>query len=89
LSQTRVEVTLNLREAYRAPKWRRAKRAINIIRMKAARIAKTESVKISEELTRLIFSSSVERIPKKLSLVIEKDEEGEAWVRLRGEGTGE
>ncbi len=89
MSQTRIEVTLNLREAYKAPKWRRANRAINIIRMKAARIAKTESVKISEELTRLIFSSSVEKIPRRLSLVIEKDEEGEAWVRLRGEGAGE
>jgi hypothetical protein len=28
-------------------------------------------------------------VPRKISLVIEKTEEGEAWVRLRGEEAGQ
>lgn len=80
---------MNLREAYEAPKLRRAKRALNIIREKAARIAKTERVKISEELARFIFSRSIERPPRKVTVVVEKDEEGEAIVSLGGEVAAE
>jgi large subunit ribosomal protein L31e len=89
MSQLRKEVTLNLREAYEAPKLRRAKRALNIIREKAARIAKAERVKISEDLARFIFSRSIERPPRKVTIVVEKDEEGEAIVKLGGEVAAE
>lgn len=89
MSQLRKEVTLNLREAYKAPKLRRAKRALNIIREKAARIAKAEKVKISEELARFVFSRSIERPPRKVTIVVEKDEEGEAIVKLGGEVAAE
>ncbi|MEM0482151.1 MAG: 50S ribosomal protein L31e [Nitrososphaerota archaeon] len=89
MSQLRKEVTLNLREAYKAPKLRRAKRALNIIREKAARIAKAERVKISEELARFIHSRSIERPPRRVTILVEKDEKGEAIVRLGGEGAAE
>jgi ribosomal protein L31E len=89
LSQRKVEITLNLRDAYKAPKRRRAKRALRIIKTKAARIVKAETVKISEEVSKYIYSYSVEKVPRKISLVIEKTEEGEAWVRLRGEEAGQ
>ncbi|MEM0444724.1 MAG: hypothetical protein QXO86_04030 [Nitrososphaerota archaeon] len=89
MSERRLEITLNLRDAYKAPKMRRARRALNIIKRKAERVAKTERVKISEELTRFIHSKSVERPPRKITIVVEKDEEGEAIVRLGGEGAAE
>lgn len=89
MSETRVEVTLNLRDAYKTPKIRRAKRAINIIREKARRIAKTDTVIISEELVKFIHSKSVEHPPRKIKIVVEKDEEGEAVVRLGGEVAAE
>ncbi len=78
-----------MREAYEAPKLRRAKRALNIIREKAARIARAERVRISEELARFIYSRSIERPPRKVTIVVEKDEEGEVVVRLGGEGAAE
>lgn len=80
---------MNLREAYKAPKIRRAKRALNIIKEKASRIAKAEKVKLSEELARFIHSRSVEHPPRKVELIIEKDEDGNAVVRLGGEVTAE
>jgi len=89
MSQLRKEVTLNLRDAYKAPKLRRAKRALNIIQKKAARIAKAERVKISEEVARLIHSRSIERPPRKVMIIVEKDEEGEAIVKLGGEAAAE
>ncbi|MCS7146384.1 MAG: hypothetical protein RMJ28_01280 [Nitrososphaerota archaeon] len=89
MSQLPKKVTLNLRDAYRAPKLRRARRALNIIKEKAKRIAKVERVKISDEISRLFHSRSVERPPKKVTLLIERNEEDEVVVRLGGETTAE
>lgn len=90
MSERRWELTLNLRDAYEAKKWRRAKRAINLIRQKAVRIAKVKRVVIDEALNRLIWSRGVERPPRKVQVVIERVDEETAEVRLPGsEGRAE
>ena len=80
MSERRWELTLNLRDAYEAKKWRRAKRAINLIRQKALRVAKVRRVVIDEALNRLIWSRGVERPPRKVRLVIERVDEETARV---------
>ncbi len=86
MSERRWELTLNLRDAYEAKKWRRAKRAINLIREKALRIAKVKRVVIDEALNHLIWSRGVERPPRKVRLVIERIDEETARVSLPTSG---
>ncbi len=86
MSERRWELTLNLRDAYEAKKWRRAKRAINLIRQKALRIAKVKRVVIDEALNRLIWSRGVEKPPRKVQVVIEKVDEETAKVSLPTSG---
>jgi ribosomal protein L31E len=90
LSEKRLELTLNLRDAYKAPKLRRAKRAINLLRAKITRISKAQRVRLSNELVSYIWSRGAEKPPRKVPIVIERGEEGVVDVKLRGEGdTGE
>ncbi len=86
MSERRWVLTLNLRDAYEAKKWRRAKRAINLIRQKALRIAKVKRVVIDEALNRLIWSRGVERPPRKVHLVIERIDEETARVSVPTSG---
>ena len=86
MSERRWELTLNLRDAYEAKKWRRAKRAINLIRQKALRVAKVKRVVIDEALNRLIWSRGVERPPRKVRLVIERIDEETARVSVPTSG---
>ncbi len=86
MSEKRWSLTLNLREAYEAKKWRRAKRAINLIRRKALRVAKAKRVVVDETLTHLIWSRGVERPPRKVQVVIEKVDEETAKVSVPTSG---
>lgn len=90
MSEKRLELTLNLRDAYKAPKLRRAKRAINLLRAKITRISKAQRVRLSNELVSYIWSRGAEKPPRKVPIVVERGEEGVVDVKLRGEGdTGE
>jgi large subunit ribosomal protein L31e len=86
MSERRWTLTLNLRDAYEAKKWRRAKRAINLLRQKAQRIAKVKRVVIDEALNHIIWSRGVERPPRKVQVVIEKVEDETARVSLLTSG---
>lgn len=90
MSEKRLELTLNLRDAYRAARWRRAKRAINLLREKIMRISKAERVKLSHKLVSYIWSRGAEKPPRKLPIIVERVEDGVVEVKLRGEeDTGE
>ena len=86
MSERRWMLTLNLRDAYEAKKWRRTKRAINLIRQKAQRIAKVKRVVIDEALSHVIWSRGVERPPRKVQVVIEKVDDETARVSLPTSG---
>jgi large subunit ribosomal protein L31e len=86
MSERRWMLTLNLRDAYEAKKWRRAKRAISLIRQKAQRIAKVKRVVIDEALNHIIWSRGVERPPRKVQVVIEKVDDETARVSLPTSG---
>lgn len=85
MSQEKLELTLNLREAYKTAKWRRAKRAVNLLRAKIMRISKAGRVKLSSDVVSYIWSRGVEKPPKKVSVIVKRLEEGEVEVKLRGE----
>ncbi|MFZ8856908.1 MAG: 50S ribosomal protein L31e [Candidatus Caldarchaeales archaeon] len=86
MSERRWMLTLNLRDAYEAKKWRRTKRAINLIRQKAQRISKVKRVVIDEALSHVIWSRGVERPPRKVQVVIEKVDDETARVSLPTSG---
>jgi large subunit ribosomal protein L31e len=86
MSERRWTLMLNLRDAYEAKKWRRAKRAINLIRQKAQRIAKVKRVVIDEALNHIIWSRGVERPPRKVQVVIEKVDDETARVTIPTSG---
>ena len=78
------EITFNLRDAYEAKRWRRAKVAINLLKKYVKRVAKVENVKLSDGVNRYIWSRGAERPPRKITVVIEREEDT-AEVRLKGE----
>ncbi|MEM3449239.1 MAG: 50S ribosomal protein L31e, partial [Nitrososphaerota archaeon] len=71
MSEKRLELTLNLRDAYKAAKWRRAKRAINLLRAKILRISKAERIRLSNKVVSYIWSRGAEKPPRKVSVIIE------------------
>ena len=71
-----------LRDAYEASRKKRAKKALNIVRRFAERHMKGEEVKISEGVNKLIWSRSAEKPPRRIKVVMRKDEKGVIEVML-------
>ena len=71
-----------LRDAYEASRKRRAKKAINIVKRFAERHMKGEEVKISEGVNKLIWSRGAEKPPRRIKVVMRKDEKGVVEVML-------
>ena len=71
-----------LRDAYKASRTMRAKKAINIIRKFAQRHMKGENVRISEEVNHAIWDRGAEKPPRRITVVIRKDENGIIHVML-------
>jgi len=68
--------TIPLGRVMIAPRHRRAKRAINIIREFAKKHMKSEEVKISEDLNLIIWRMGIRRPPKRITVKMERDEDG-------------
>ncbi|MEM1524783.1 MAG: 50S ribosomal protein L31e [Nitrososphaerales archaeon] len=76
-----------LRKAWLAPKHRRAKRAINLIREFAERHMKSSDIKIDTSLNELIWSKGIENPPRKIAVKMVKDKDGVVTVSLPSEKT--
>ncbi|MCS7132124.1 MAG: 60S ribosomal protein L31 [Nitrososphaeria archaeon] len=74
--------TVPLRDAYEASRRRRAKRAINILREFAERHMKSEDVRISEGVNRLIWGRGAEKPPRKITVMMRKDKDGIVRIML-------
>jgi len=77
--------TIPLRDAYEASRTRRAKKAINIIRKFAQRHMKGEEVRISDGVNKLVWSRGAEKPPRRIKVLIRKDESGVIHVMLPDE----
>ncbi len=78
-----------LRDAYEASKTRRAKKAIRIIKEFARRHMKGENVKISEGVNKAVWNRGAEKPPRRITVLIRKDEDGTIHVMLPTEAKSE
>ena len=64
-----------LRDAYRAPRKKRAKVAIRIIREFVKRHLKVEEVKIGNDVNEYVWSHSIEKPPRRVKVKVVKEED--------------
>lgn len=74
--------TIPLRRAILAPKQRRAKRTIKIIKEFAMKHMKSSEIKLSSELNEKIWEKGIRNSPRRITVKMVKDEEGVVTVSL-------
>ena len=74
-----------LRRAFEAPKYRRTKVAVRIIREFTTRHMKATEVKIEKGVNEQIWSRGITNPPRRIRLEMERDEDGVVSVRLAPE----
>ncbi len=67
---------------FEAPPYRRAKKAVIVIRTFATRHMKAKQVKIDSEVNELIWARGIKRPPRRMTLEMERDEDGVVTVKL-------
>jgi len=67
---------------YETPAYRRAKKAVTIIREFATRHMKAKQVSIDTEVNELLWSRGIRHPPRRITLEMERDEDGVVKVRL-------
>jgi large subunit ribosomal protein L31e len=71
-----------LRRAFEAPKYRRTKVAVRVIRDFAKRHMKAKQVKLDVDLNELLWSRGIGNPPRRLSLLMDRDEDGLVSIKL-------
>jgi len=74
-----------LRRAFEAPRYRRSKVAVRIIREFTTKHMKATEVKIEEGVNERIWSRGIRNPPRRIRLEMERDEDGVVSVRLAPE----
>jgi large subunit ribosomal protein L31e len=67
---------------FEAPPYRRAKKAIIVIREFATRHMKAKQVSIDTEVNELLWSRGIKHPPRRITLEMERDEDGVVKVKL-------
>jgi large subunit ribosomal protein L31e len=78
---TRV-YTVPLRRAFEAPRYRRTKVAIRLIREFTTRHMKATEVKIDEDVNERLWSRGIRNPPRRIKLEMERDEDGVVSIHL-------
>jgi large subunit ribosomal protein L31e len=71
-----------LRRAFEAPKYRRTKVAVRVIRDFAKRHMKATKVKLDEDLNELLWSRGIGNPPRRITLLMDRDDEGLVSIKL-------
>jgi large subunit ribosomal protein L31e len=74
--------TVPLGVVYEAPPYRRAKKAVIVIREFATRHMKAKQVSIDAEVNEQIWARGIKHPPRRITLEMERDEDGIVKVRL-------
>lgn len=74
--------TVNLRRLIITPRWRRAVRAINLLKEFAQKHMKASEVKIDQSVNNLIWGRGIENPPRKITVKMVKDKEGVVTISL-------
>jgi large subunit ribosomal protein L31e len=77
--------TIPLGRAFEAPRYRRSKVAIRLIKEFTERHMKSSQVKITEEVNELIWANGIRRPPRRVKVEMERDEDGLVTVSLAPE----
>ena len=67
---------------FEAPPYRRAKKAITVIKEFATRHMKAKQVSIDVEVNELVWTRGIRHPPRRIRLEMERDEDGIVTVRL-------
>ena len=67
---------------YEAPPYRRAKKAVAVVRQFATRHMKARQVSIDAEVNEMIWARGIRHPPRRITLEMERDEDGVVKVRL-------
>jgi large subunit ribosomal protein L31e len=81
---TRVHM-VPLRRAFEAPKYRRTKVAVRLIREFTTRHMKAKEIKIEKDVNLALWSRGIGNPPRRIKLEMERDDEGLVSVRLAPE----
>lgn len=87
MAETERVYTIPLREAKKAPRWKRSKRAVYEVRRYLAKHLKTpiEEVKISRDLNEAIWARGSEKPPARVRVKAAKFDDGGVEAEFAGE----
>ena len=85
MSSETQEYVIPLKNAYYVPRWKRAKKAIKIIRKFVTRHLKVEDVKISNKVNEIVWKRNIKKPPRKIRVKVVKIDEETAEVKLPNE----
>jgi large subunit ribosomal protein L31e len=74
--------TVPLGVVYEAPPYRRAKKAVIVLREFATRHMKAKQVSIDEEVNEQIWARGIRHPPRRITVEMERDEDGVVKVKL-------
>jgi large subunit ribosomal protein L31e len=78
-----------LRDAWKASRLRRADAAVRLVKEYAMRHGKASVVKISPKVNELLWTDSRQNPPRRIRVVLEKEDEDTVFVRLENEPAAE
>jgi large subunit ribosomal protein L31e len=78
-----------LRDAWKASRLRRTDAAVRLVKEYAMRHGKASTVKISPKVNEILWANSRQNPPRKIRVVLEKEDENTVVVRLEGEAPAE
>ncbi|MEE8401372.1 MAG: 50S ribosomal protein L31e [Candidatus Hydrothermarchaeaceae archaeon] len=71
-----------LREVKKAPRTKRAQKAVKYIRGYVSKHMKSDDVKISDAVNKLIWERGIKKIPSKIEVKVSETEDGSVLVNL-------
>ncbi|MEM1948431.1 MAG: 50S ribosomal protein L31e [Candidatus Caldarchaeum sp.] len=86
MSEEAVRVhVIPLRDAWKASRLRRTDAAVRIVKEYAQRHAKASVVKLSPKVSEKLWENGRQNPPRRIKVVLEKEDEDTVVVRLEGE----
>ena len=78
-----------LRDAWKASRLRRTDAAVRLVKEYAMRHGKASVVKISPKVNEILWANSRQSPPRRIRVVLEKEDEDTVVVRLENEASAE
>ena len=73
-----------LRQAFRAPRTKRARRAMELVRMFLSKHLKSKEVIVGTSINETVWSRGMEKVPRRVRVHAEKDDKGVVRAEIMG-----